>query len=495
MASPPETAPDLPLNIIIMGASGDLSRKKILPALFALFARGFLPSRVRIFGYARTKMDDASFREKIAPELQCDDLSAGVCGTARTRFLACCHYHAGAYDSVSDLQALNRAIAEPAERASGHLLWYLALPPEVFPRAIETIGQAGLAQERAPAWTRVVVEKPFGRDRAGSDALIRRIRRVFTESQTFRIDHYLGKEVIQNLMVLRFANIVLEPVWNRRYVSHVHISWKEDLSLSGRGGYFDDIGIVRDVMQNHLTQILALTAMECPWDAGERYVGDEKVRLLDQVRPVTLEDIVIGQYTDGAVDGRPMPAYRDEPGVAPDSITPTYAAAVLHVMSPRWRGVPFLMSAGKGLDGRKTEIRLHFRPIEDGPFAGTSPPLPANEFTIRVQPEEDIRLGIVSKKPGFGMPLDNPHLNLNYRAAYPDRIADAYENLLLEVLRGDRSLFLRADELTAAWNIFTPALHALDKTHRRPESYAFGSKGPAGLRRLAERYRIEDPFS
>lgn len=478
------------LRIVILGASGDLALRKIFPGLFALSARGLLPGEATFHGFARSPLDDHQFREKIAAGLRCDELDPARCRDSRQSFLRRCFYNAGAYDNPDDYRTLVRRMGP----TSG-ILWYLAIPPSVFSPTIRALGESGLADESS-FWSRVIIEKPFGRDRSSSDRLTREIAAVFRESQVFRIDHYLGKEVVQNLMVLRFANTVFEPLWNRHYVSHVHIAWKEDLSLSGRGGYFDSYGIIRDVMQNHLTQMLALTGMECPWGPEAHYVRDEKVRLLRQVPPLREEDLVIGQYRGGSLRGQTFAAYRDAPDVPGDSLTPTYAAAVLRVMSPRWRGMPFLVSAGKGLDRRCTEIRIHFKPVENDLFRINGVAPPANELVIRVQPGEDIHFRIVGKRPGFEMALDTPKMDLPYSAAYAEqRIADAYENLLLDAIRGERSLFIRDDELAAAWDIFTPVLAAMENGRRVPEDYDFGGVGPPSVAALARRYGIDDPHA
>ncbi len=500
-------AADRPVTFVIVGASGDLATRKIYPALFALDARGLLPPNCQICGYGRTAMTSEALRVRLAPRLVCDDLDARTCSLGQSSFLERCHYVAGDYTGagfqglVGELQRLEGPI--PAPR-----IFYLAIPPTVFPDVVTAIGAAGLAScSTCDPWARVVIEKPFGRDRTSSDVLTREVRRVFDESQTYRIDHYLGKEVIQDLMVLRFANTILEPIWNRQYVRHVHVAWSEDLALEGRAGYFDSFGILRDVMQNHLTQILALIAMESPWEPSAGFVQDEKVRLLRQVPPLKLENLVVGQYVEGHCVGQRRPGYRDEPGVPPDSRTPTYAAAVLEVKSPRWRGVPFLLSAGKGLGSRHTEIRVHFRTPDNDWYrrltgqagvtreAGASPVvgLTPNEVVIRVQPEEQIFVSIVNKIPGLGLRLGNARLDLRYGETYRQtRIADAYENLLLDVVRGDRSLFIRDDELEAAWDVFTPALQALEVERIVPHSYAFGSAGPDAVDALAARFGIED---
>jgi glucose-6-phosphate 1-dehydrogenase len=488
------TPKELPQHIafVVVGASGDLAHRKIFPALFALYARGFLPQDCLFVGYARSAMDDAAFRAHLTEKLQCEELDGEACGLALGTFLKRCHYVRGRYDQAADMRALDARLKTLEAGLSFNRLFYLAIPPTVFLATCESLGAAGMAgQADVEPWTRVVMEKPFGHDRASSDELMAGAARVFAESQTYRIDHYLGKEVIQNLMALRFANTIFEPIWNRQHVEHIHILWKEDLDLAGRAGYFDSFGIVRDVMQNHLTQILALIAMECPYELTPHSVRDEKVRVLQQVVPVKPEDVVLGQYTRSTLpDGRTVPGYREDPDVPEHSQTATHAAAILHVHSPRWRGVPFLISAGKGLDARMTEIRVHFKTPDNGLFEACG--ARSNAFVVRVQPDEAIYLEVCNKVPGAGMKLDAARLDLRYRKAFPGRIADAYENLLLDVVRGDRSLFIRADELQAAWDIFTPVLHAADAGGIPPEPYAFGSSGPEGVRRLARRYGFDD---
>jgi glucose-6-phosphate 1-dehydrogenase len=332
-----------------------------------------------------------------------------------------------------------------------------------------------------------VVEKPFGRDRRSSDRLVDDMHKVFGEEATYRIDHYLGKEIVQNLMVLRFANLVFEPLWNRKYIESVSITWKEPAGVEGRGGYFDGFGIVRDVMQNHLLQIMALLAMEQPRRFDAQAVRDEKVRLLQAVAPLTLEQIAVGQYGASA-SGRQC-AYVEEPMVAADSRTPTYATAVLRISNDRWQGVPFVLEAGKALDQRVNEVRVRFRPVAAnlfGPSLGTMAP---NELVIRIQPDEAIDLRIMNKAPGLDMVLQQTRLNLRYQAAFDATIPDAYECLLLDVIQGDRSLFIRADELAAAWDIFTPVLAALEERAVQPERYPFGSAGPAAARRRLAEWR------
>ena len=407
------------VSIVVIGASGDLARRKILPALFALYCRELLPQRFQVFGFARSRLSDREFRNKLAEHLTCRYTPEGQCDLRIRDFLDRCHYVTGAYgstDSFLDLYARMRDLehGEPTDR-----LYYLAIPPSVFLEVCRSIGNAGLvACGQASPWSRVVVEKPFGHDRDSSDALTRAMADVFVEHQTYRIDHYLGKEVIQNLMVLRFANLVFAPIWNRDFIERVEIVWKEDLSLEGRGGYFDHYGIIRDVMQNHLLQIVALVAMEPPERLDAACIASEKTRLLRHIAPLSSRDVILGQYEASHQDAEKYPAYVDDPGVPDDSLTPTFAAARLRIDQPRWEGVPFVITAGKGLNARMTEIRIRFREVPGNMFCQWDACPEANELVIRVQPDEAIRLLITNKVPGMDLrtssPLARPALSCRF---------------------------------------------------------------------------------
>ena len=476
------------LSIVVVGASGDLAQRKVFPALFALFCQKQLPARFALFGFARSPFTHEAFRARIRENLTCRYVPGDSCAGKMSEFLSRCFYVSGQYaasDSYLDLYAAMRDVEEGA----ANRLFYLAIPPTVFLDVARALGDSGLVEcgHREP-WSRVVIEKPFGRDRESSDMLTREMSKVFSEDQTFRIDHYLGKEVVQNLLVLRFANLVFEPIWNRRFVKNIEITWKEDLDVQGRAGYFDSFGIIRDVMQNHLLQILSLVAMERPRSSSANAIRNEKVKVLKSIAPMTLDDVVVGQYSGSQRDGRALPGYTDDPAVPKDSITPTFAATVLRIRNRRWEGVPFLMRAGKGLDQRLTEIRIRFREVSGNIFcAGSSCP-DANEFVVRVQPDEAIDFKIVNKVPGLDMTLAARNLDLRYKAAFSQEIPDAYESLLVDVIRGEKGLFIRGDELAAAWDVFTPVLHELEARHVRPAPYAQGSRGPAGADELAARY-------
>ena len=476
----------------MVGASGDLARKKVFPALFALYGQGFLPNEFRVFGFARSAMTHAEFRTKITEQLTCRYVPGERCADRMAEFLDRCYYQAGQYDSKESFLDLYQLMRGIEQGPAVNRLFYLAIPPSIFLDVSHSIGDAGLVNCGQPRpWSRVVIEKPFGRDRESSDVLAHELARVFHEDQIYRMDHYLGKEVIQNLLVLRFANLIFEPVWNRRFVRSVRISWSEQQGVEGRGGYFDAYGIVRDVMQNHLLQILALVAMEPPRRLDANAIRDEKVKVLRGIPPLALNDVVIGQYARATREGRTLPAYVDDETVPKDSRTATYGAACLHVRNERWEGVPFLIRAGKALDTQMTEIRIEFREVSSNMFCAVAKCPEANALVIRVQPHEAIELRVVTKVPGLGLALDVRDLDLRYEAAFSQLIPDAYENLLLDVMQGEKSLFIRNDELAAAWDIFTPILHAIDQQRPPPELYESGSRGPVGADELAQRYDVK----
>lgn len=465
---------DLPLGIVVVGASGDLAQRKIIPALFALYCQGLLPQEFHVFGIARTRMTAEGFRELIARNLTCRYAPGESCAAKTAAFLERCHYASGSYGESGTFLDLFELMRGIEGRGPVNRLYYMAIPPTVFEEVAKALGDSGLvACGSKREWSRIVVEKPFGRDRASSDRLVAEMHKVFTEETTYRIDHYLGKEIVQNLIVLRFANLIFEPVWSREHIESVSLTWKEPIGVGMRGGYFDQFGIIRDVMQNHLLQILALLAMERPRRFDAHAVRDEKVRLLRCVEPPTLDRIVVGQY--GASASGTQPAYTAEPTVPPTSLTPTYAATVLRINNDRWRGVPFFMESGKALEQKVNEVKIRFRPVPANIFDASMGGVAANELTIRIQPDEAIELRIMNKVPGLNMVLQPMPLNLRYQSAFNVEIPDAYECLLLDVIKGDRSLFIRADELAAAWDVFTPVLAALEEQSVRPAIYPFGS--------------------
>jgi len=473
---------DDPLSIVVVGASGDLARTKIYPALLALYCGGLLPEQTTIFGFARSQFSNAEFRDAIAEDLECRCGDEKNLGKIKNRFLEKCFYHSGQYDSRDAFLELYAQMREHEAHSNPNRIYYLAIPPSVFLDTIRSIGDAGLIQcgTESP-WSRVVIEKPFGKDRESADKLTQGIDQIIHERDVYRIDHYLGKEAIQNLMALRFANLVFEPVWNRKYIDRVCIDWKENKGVKDRAGYFDDYGIVRDVVQNHLLQIMSLIAMDAPASLNPHDVRNEKLRVLKSIPPPSIEHLCLGQYT---ADDKGNSGYLDEKGVQSDNLTPTYAAVVLKIDNERWRDVPFIVTAGKGLDNSNTEVRIHFKEMENNIFHKHTPELRHNQLTIRVQPDEALHLNFNAKRPGLSSEIIDSTLDFIYKSSFSEPLPDAYERLLLDVIRGDKTLFIRSDELAAAWDIFTPLLHTADEQKIQPKKYKFGSDRPHILQNI-----------
>lgn len=468
------------LSIIVFGASGDLAKKKTFPALFNLFRQGFLPSdQVQIFGYARSHLTNDGLRDRLRGYLKPGktDPSKDPSSVLKA-FLDSITYVSGPYDSDEGYHKLEEAIVRHEELTSGkkrqtRRLFYLALPPSVYPIVSAMIKKCCMNKR---GWTRVVVEKPFGKDLASSDELSDQLGQLFTEEEIYRIDHYLGKEVVQNLLVMRFANRFFLPLWNRDNIDNVQIVFKEDFGTEGRGGYFDEYGIIRDIIQNHLLQVLCLVAMEKPVSLNPEDIRDEKVKVLKAIQPIKDDEVVLGQY-----DG-----YLDDPTVPKGSNTPTFATIVLRIHNERWDGVPFIMKAGKALDSRKAEIRVQFKDVPGDIYRCQKQG--RNEFVMRLQPSEAMYMKLTVKKPGLEMSATQSELDLSYRQRYQDIvIPEAYERLLLDTIRGDQQHFVRRDELRAAWEIFTPMLHRIDEGGFKSLVYQEGSRGPPEADQLTER--------
>lgn len=458
------------LSIVVIGASGDLAVKKTFPALFSLYCNNLLPPHFVIFGFARSHMELDAFRAKVSSKFNKE------WNEKKEEFLANVFYHSGQYDSAEDFHKMSEELSKQEQVVSStkmsNRVFYFAIPPNVFVSTARSIHSAALTKT---GWNRIIVEKPFGRDSESSAELGRDLGQLFTEREIFRIDHYLGKEMVQNLMVLRFSNRVFEPIWNRNYIGSVQITFKENFGTQGRGGYFDHYGIIRDVMQNHLMQMMSLVCMDTPVSLSSEDVRDEKVKLLRCIRPIRREDIVIGQYE--ADPNGSEGSYLDDPTVPNDSLTPTYACAVLWVDNERWAGIPFILKCGKALSERKADIRIQFKVPANRLFDDMSP----NEIVLRVQPDEAVYLKMTTKEPGLFGGSRHTELDLSYKQRFGEKakaLPDAYERLILDVLRGDHNLFVRADELRAAWEIFTPILHELDSQKVKPLPYAYGSRGP-----------------
>jgi len=487
-----QRAKEEPLCIVVIGASGDLAKKKTFPALFSLYYHDLLPKDFMVVGYARRQLTLEEFRTSIMESLTCRVIDGPQCQQKMDEFLPKCYYMSGMYDKAEDFSRLDELLNNFERRFPNTTrvdrLYYLAVPSQIFESVVSNIHRHGRTER---GWNRIVMEKPFGKDIQSYLQLRNSLRHCISEDEIFRIDHYLGKELVQNLMVLRFANYLFEPLWNRDHIASVQIVFKENFGVEGRAGYFDEYGIIRDIMQNHLLQVMALLGMEQPVTLHAEDIRDEKVKFLRCIRTLKASDFILGQYRDRQ---NPQRSYLSEPGVRTNSNTPTFAACVFHVDNRRWSGVPFLMKAGKALDERKAEIRIQFQSVPGGLFSqAVSAHLPNNELVIRVQPDEAIYMRILSKAPGLTSRLEEARLNLFYRTAWEDSkdIPDAYERLILDVIHGEKSLFIRDDELEVAWNIFTPSLKELERDIWKPILYDYGGRGPIESDYLAAKYGVQ----
>jgi len=499
------------LTITVLGASGDLARKKTYPALFSLWKAGHVPFNTKILGYARSKLQLEEFKSKIRSFLK-DSSSEKI-----EQFLSICDYVQGEYSTMEEgppcFSGLNEVIdrlerevevnwkenafinptslASSAEnkkykRVVGNRIFYLALPPVVYPSVCAEI-KACVMSSTSGSWTRVVVEKPFGKDLESSEKLNQSLSALFSEEQLYRIDHYLGKELVQNLVVMRFANRFISPLWNRDNIANVQIIFKEPFGTEGRGGYFDDYGIIRDVIQNHLLQIMCLVAMEKPCSLSPDDIRDEKLKVLRCIAPVSTDNVVVGQYSTGP---HGQPAYVDDPGVPENSTAPTFCTCVMYVKNERWDGVPFIIKAGKALNEAKCEIRVQFKDVPGDLFESRrgQGKQARNEFVVRLQPDPTIFMKMTVKEPGLDMNLAQSELELLYTTRYQRvLIPEAYERLILDCINGDQQHFVRRDELVAAWTIFTPLLKYIDAGGMKPYSYPYGSVGPYEANALRER--------
>ncbi|XP_055301087.1 glucose-6-phosphate 1-dehydrogenase isoform X2 [Sitodiplosis mosellana] len=459
-----------PHVFITFGASGDLAKKKIYPTLWWLFRDNLLPTGTIFYGYARSKLTIPELRAKCDPYMQVQ-----VGEQARyEEFWRLNHYFAGSYDSRRDFELLNQEIEKFENVPHANRLFYLALPPSVFESVTELIKATCMGQK---GWNRVIVEKPFGKDAESSKRLSDHLGKLFSEEQLYRIDHYLGKEMVQNLMTIRFGNKIFSPTWNRENIASVLITFKEPFGTGGRGGYFDEFGIIRDVMQNHLLQILSLVAMEKPASCHPDDIRNEKVKVLKSIESIKLGDTVLGQYVgDPNGEGEAKLGYLDDPTVPAGSTTPTYALAALRINNERWDGVPFILRCGKALNERKAEVRIQYHDVPGDIFEGKPK---RNELVIRVQPGEALYVKMMTKSPGITFDMEETELDLTYGCRYKEvKLPDAYERLILDVFCGSQMHFVRSDELSEAWRIFTPLLHEIESNHVPPIPYVYGSRGP-----------------
>jgi glucose-6-phosphate 1-dehydrogenase len=490
--NPVQEKPPDPLAFVIFGGTGDLAHRKLVPALYSLMTSKLMPENFAIVGFGRSDRDDDEYRRSLRESLQ--ESGVRVQDATWDDFARRITYVQGRYDDERSFNSLAETLdrIDKEEGTENHRVFYLATPPDVYADVVHNLGKAKLNQpSEEGGWVKLIVEKPFGRDLETAQSLNHCIHEVFDERQVYRIDHYLGKETVQNIFVLRFINGIFEPIWNRNYVDHVQITAAESLGVEGRGGYYEQAGAIRDMMQSHLLQLLTLTAMEPPTAFTADKVRDEKVKILDALHFPNPDDpmasVVLGQYGRGMVDGRLVPGYLDEEGVAPDSKTETYVAAKLLVDNWRWAGVPFYLRTGKRLAKRVSEIAIQFRraPHMFLPDGKTSRPR-SNVLVLRIQPDDGLALRMEVKVPGPGMRVRPVDMSFMYKEAFGGASPDSYQRLLLDAMRGDSTLFTRTDEVEEAWGIVTPLLeHQRDGKNALP-TYPAGSWGPPEADALLE---------
>jgi glucose-6-phosphate 1-dehydrogenase len=480
-----------PAVMVIFGASGDLSHKKLMPALYNLTLNRYLPTGFTVIGVSRTPWSDQEFRNQMADAVKKYSRTQPVDHSVWQAFAEGLRYVPMAFDDRDGYRKLGEALQKIDEErgTGGNRLFYFATLPDFFPVIIQHLEESGLARD-ANGWKRVVVEKPFGHDMASARALNHVIHTVFSESQIYRIDHYLGKETVQNVLVFRFANGIFEPIWNRRYVDHIQITVAEDIGIEKRGKYYEGAGALRDIFQNHLLQLLSIAAMEAPPNFDADTVRDEKVKVLKAIHPIDVDnDVVRGQYGPGWVAGQQVPGYRQEADVSATSTTETYVAARVQIDNWRWADTPFYLRTGKRLPSRASEIAIQFKNAPHQPFAKTAVQgLMPNVLVMRIQPHEGASLKIAAKIPGPVLRLRTVNMDFFYGSAFLVESPDAYERLVLDSLLGDATLFAREDEVERAWGLVDHIEEAWASQPKPPfPNYAAGDWGPEAADALLER--------
>jgi glucose-6-phosphate 1-dehydrogenase len=473
-----------PCSVVIFGASGDLTYRKLIPALYNIHADGDLPATTQIIGFARREKSDAAFREELTEALTKFSRS-GMQADTWSGLSNRIHYHRSEFGSEDGY----RTLAEKLDRfdaengTDGNRLFYLSVSPAEFEGILAKLQQFGLSKAKPGSWARVIVEKPFGKNRETAHELNEKVQRVFDEEDTYRIDHYLGKETAQNIMVLRFANAIFEPLWNHRYIDHVQITAAEPMGVEGRGPYYDNSGALRDMVQNHLTQLLCLVAMEPPTDLSAESVRDEKVKVVRSMRKMSPEEVranvVRAQYAEGCVHGKDVPAYRTEDRVNPQSVTETYVAMKVHVDNWRWAGVPFYIRVGKRMAKHCAEIAVFFKETPGVLFNNAQAGLGPNVLVIRIQPDEGISLRMHSKRPGAQLAIESVKMDFQYGTSFGKPSPEAYERLLLDAMAGDATLFARRDEVDHAW-AFVDCIETAWHEAPNPSPIAFYASGSWG---------------
>ena len=492
-AAPDGTVPKAgPCAMVIFGGGGDLTKRLVTPALYNLATTRLLPDNFVILGVDHSDSSDEAWRDSLTEMMQSFIGGSGEFDPSKIDMAAWdwlkqrMFYLKGDFEDPQTYAAVKDRLAafEGSHRTGGNVLFYLAVADRFFGTVVDKLGEAHLVQpdadgeDGAAPWRRVVVEKPFGHDLASAQALNARILKVLREDQIYRIDHFLGKETVQNIMAFRFANGMFEPLWNRDRIDHVQITVAETVGVEQRGAFYEVTGALRDMVPNHMFTLLSMVAMEPPIAYDAEAVRSEKAKLMQAIRPLTPADAVRGQYTAGAEFGKPVPGYREEPNVAPDSRTETYVALRLHIDTWRWAGVPFYIRTGKRLSGRKTEISVHYKPAPYRVFgaAATTP----NVLRLLIDPEEGIDVQFAAKRPGPEMALGRVVSSMRYKDHFDERPNVGYETLLYDCMLGDGTLFQRADAIEASWAALEPVLESWAKGEGEVENYGAGSSGPAG---------------
>ncbi|MEW6002506.1 MAG: glucose-6-phosphate dehydrogenase [Nitrospirota bacterium] len=481
-----------PFGLVILGGYGDLSKKKLVPSIYRLYRNRLLPDDFFIFGTDRVEMDNSQYRNSIRAAVMAafpEDFDS----IAWSEFSNNLYYSFFDYNvPESYIKCLKEEILplEEKHHTEGNRIFYLAIPPSIFETVIMNLGATGLTIEDK-GFTNIVIEKPFGRDLDSARRLNGVLKKYFEERQIFRIDHYIAKETVQNMLMFRFANSIFEPLWNRSYVDHVQITVSETLGVEHRADYYEEAGVIRDMFQSHMFQLLAVTAMEPPVAFEADRVREEKIKILRSIRPFPLEQVdkyvVTGQYGKGKINGESVVAYREEPGVSPESIIPTFAAMKLLIDNWRWRGVPFYLRSGKNLSARRTEISIHFKEVPHMMLAKfIEGPVEPNVLVFRVQPDEGISLSFHTKKPGSLICLKPVFMDFSYQKGVE---LDAYEWVLLDCMIGDQMLFLREDGVELTWSLLTPLIERLETTTPigKFPNYIAGSSGPEEASLLIEK--------
>ena len=475
-----------PCAIVIFGASGDLTRRKLFPALYSLALRGLLPKQFGVVGVARSEESDDEFRERMKHAVQefgRDKFHAETWNwlAGGMRYISADFADDAGQDRV--VEALNEL--DEQRGTAGNRVYYLAVPPAAIATLVHAIGM----RRSTRGWTRLIIEKPFGHDLASAQELNQEVKDHFAEREIYRIDHYLGKETVQNLLALRFANGIFEPIWNRQFVDHVQITVAESIGIEGRADFYEQAGAIRDVFQNHMLQLVALTAMEPPIDFAADSVRNEKVKILRALHTPGPKHVVRGQYGRGYIEGEEVPGYREEPGVASDSMTETYVAAKLYIDNWRWADTPFYVRAGKRLARRETTIAIEFKRAPHPPFevADDDAGLRPNVLVCHIQPDEGVSLEFAAKVPGQGITLRTVHMDFLYGGTFRTGIPEAYERLLLDCLLGDATLFTRSDEVEEQWSLVDAIVGFWKRDRPSFPNYAAGTWGPAAARELMRR--------